>query len=143
MDGDALSRDDTGHGVRTRRELRGRPVAEALAVHGKTLGPDDTAATARALLARHPVRVLPVVDGAAYVGAVDAATLAGVGDDDPVGPLATALVPARADCRTTDDAFAALDAAAATRLVVLAPDGSTYRGIVCLRGDRERLCISP
>ena len=34
-----------------------------------------------------------------------------------------------------------LDAHGPTRLVVLDVDRTTYVGIVCLRSDRERLCV--
>lgn len=41
----------------------------------------------------------------------------------------------------TRDELEALDAHGGTRLVVLQEDGATYVGLVCLRGDRERLCL--
>jgi hypothetical protein len=39
------------------------------------------------------------------------------------------------------EALAALDRDGGKRLVILAGDGVSYVGLVCLRGDRERLCV--
>jgi CBS domain-containing protein len=111
-------------------------------VSGKELQLDDTAGAARLLLARHAVKTIPVLDGRRYVGAVDRELLATVGDDVPMHELATSsLLPTSAAATPAWDALAALDAHGGTRLVVLAADGETYVGIVCLRGDRDRLCV--
>ena len=54
--------------------------------------------------------------------------------------LARPLVPIEPETRRADEALAALDAHGGTRLVVVG-EGDRYVGIVCLRGDRRRLCV--
>jgi CBS domain-containing protein len=126
----------------TRAQLAGRPVAQAVAARGKELSPADTVATARRLLASHPVRLLPVLDGARYLGAVDRDSLAdGVPADHTVGSLAAPLVPTAPSSTPVEDALALLDRKGGNRLVVVADDGVTYVGVVCLRRDRRRLCV--
>lgn len=126
----------------TRRNLGATPIRAAVTHRGKELLATDTAATARLLFENPSVQVLPVLDGARYLGAVERGTLADdLADDAPVGPLAAPLLPTVTSLTPTDTALAALDAHGSTRLVVLDGDHTTYLGIVCLRGDRERLCV--
>lgn len=127
---------------RTRTELAARPVAEAITARGKELSVADTAAVARGLFANHSVRVLPVLDGTAYIGAVDRDA---IGDDVPAAaailPFVADLLPTAVATTPTAEALAALDLDGSDRLVVLAADGATFVGLVCLRSDRERLCV--
>ena len=126
---------------RTRADLATRPIAAAITTRGKELSIDDTVADARRLLATRAVRVVPVLDGAAYVGAVDRDTVGGADPSAAVGPLAAALVPTALAATPATEALAALDRHDGKRLVILAGDDATYVGLVCLRGDRERLCV--
>jgi len=123
-----------------RTELGDRPIAE-LAVAGKELRPESTVGDARALLERHAVKALPVLRGSTYVGAVDGDALAGAAEDEPVGPLARGLLLVAWGRTRAADALAELDERGGTRLVVLDDDLGAYVGIVCLRGDREWLCV--
>jgi CBS domain-containing protein len=124
----------------SRSELGDEPVA-ALAVRGKELQLGSTVAAARRLLASRAVKVVPVLRGRRYVGAVDPEALAGAADDGSLGALARDLLPVATAQTPAGEALAALDAHGGTRLVVLEEDASTYVGIVCLRGDRDRLCV--
>ena len=125
----------------SRTEVIDQPVA-ALAVRGKELQLGDTAGAARRLLARRAVKAVPVLAGQRYVGAVNRDALAGVNDDRiPVQELARDVLPVATATTPALDALAALDTHGGTRLVVLAEDAATYVGLVCLRGDRERLCV--
>lgn len=127
---------------RTRTELAARPIGEAITTRGKELAATDTVAAARRLFANESVRILPVLAGAAYIGAVarDA-----IGGDVPataaITPFVSALLPTARAATSTAEALAALDLHGSTRLVVLAADGATFVGLVCLRSDRERLCV--
>ncbi len=127
---------------RTRADLATCPIAAAITTRGKELSIDDTVADARRLLAAHAVRVVPVLDGAAYVGAVDRDA---IGADAPpsaaIGPLASPLLPTTTASTPAVEALAALDRDGGKRLVVLGDDRATYVGLVCLRGDRDRLCV--
>ena len=125
-----------------RSALERYPIA-ALAVSGKELQAADGAEAARSLLARRGVKAVPVLDGDRYVGALDRRALAAAWSEDlPVGSLARDLLPVAEAATPAGDALASLDAHGATRLVVLGADGA-YLGLVCLRGDRRRLCVDP
>lgn len=127
---------------RTRTELAARPIAEAITPRGKELAAGDTVAAARGLFTNHSVRVLPVLDGTAYVGAVDRDAIgAGIPATAAILPFTTDLLPTAPAATSTAEALAALDRDGATRLVVLAADGATFVGLVCLRSDRELLCV--
>jgi predicted transcriptional regulator len=140
MDGDDSGRMAVSH--LARRDLGPRTIGEAVTRRGKELRIGDTVATARRLFANESVQVLPVLDGRRYVGAIERETLPEhLSDDAPVEELAAPLLPTAAASTPATDALDALDASGATRLVVLAEDRATYLGIVCLRSDRERLCI--
>ena len=114
----------------------------ALAVRDKELQLGDTVGAARRLLARRAVKVVPILVGQRYVGAVDRDVLAGTSDDDvSMQELARDLLPVVTAATPARDALATLDAHGGTRLVVLDEDKTTYVGLVCLRGDRRRLCV--
>lgn len=128
--------------VRSRRELASLPVSAAVTTRGKLLAATDTVAKARGLFANGSVRVLPVLDGTAYVGAVERDSL----PDDLAPETAVAAIASRAlqtalAGTPSGQALAELDRTGATRLVVLEDDGVTYRGLVCLRSDRLRVCV--
>lgn len=126
-----------------RERLSERPVTAALTARDRRLTPFDTVADATALFHNESVQVLPVVriDGR-YLGAVDRASI------DHLAPalavveaLDENLLPVARAGATTGEALAALDRHGGTRLVVVEDDGVTYRGLVCLRSDRVRLCV--
>jgi CBS domain-containing protein len=126
----------------TRSALVGRPIRDALNGRDRALDVSDTARDARMLLANPSVTVVPVLDEGRYVGVVDGPTLdASVADGVPLGRLARHLLPTAVASEPAEVAFARADDAGALRLVVLDADGSTYRGLVCLRSDGLRLCI--
>ena len=124
----------------SRSELVDRPVA-AIAVRGKELQLETTAGAARRLLASRAVKVVPVLSGRRYVGAVDRDTLTRARDDLPVRALARDLLPVATAQTPAQEALDTLDAHGGTRLVVLDEDEATYVGLVCLRGDRRWLCV--
>jgi CBS-domain-containing membrane protein len=124
-----------------RGQLGELPVA-AIAVRGKELQLDDTVSEARQLLTGRAVKVLPVLDGQRYLGAVDRDLLAEApGDDAPVRSLAEGVLPVVVSTMPARNALDVLDEDGGTRLVVLAEDAATYVGVVCLRGDRKSLCV--
>jgi len=139
----ATTVDGTRETVSARRsDLVQLTVAETITARGKELSADDTVGEARRLFRSRGVHVLPVLDGTAYLGAVDRGSFGGdVSDDAPVGPFAMPLVPTALATATAGEAFAALDRADAKRLVVLDGDRLTYVGLVCMRCDREHLCV--
>lgn len=128
---------------RDRGEFAALPISAAITTRGKELGVDDTVAAARQLFSLHPVRALPVLDGTAYVGAVTEDTIgATVPASSPVLPFASDVLPTVVCDTPAPDALAILDRDGGNRLIVLGSDNATYVGIVCLRGDRRRLCVA-
>lgn len=123
----------------TREEIASFPVCE-VAIGGKVVQASETVDAARRLLASSAVKVLPVLDGGRYLGAVDRETLERADDDASLSSVARPLVPVELESARAGDALARLDLHGATRLVVARADGR-YVGIVCLRGGRERLCV--
>ena len=128
---------------RHRDAFASHPISAAITARGKELAVGDTVGSARRLFARHPVSVLPVLDGMAYAGAV---THDAIGDDvpatAPVLPFASNALPTVVCDTPAPEALAVLDRDGGKRLVVLCADNTTYVGLVCLRGDRKRLCVA-
>jgi len=126
-----------------RDEFASLPISAAITTRGKELVVGDTVAAARRLFARHPVSVLPVLDGTAYVGVV---TQDAIGEDvpaaAPVLPFASDALPTVVCDTPAPEGLAVLDSAGGKRLVVLCADDATYVGLVCMRGDRRRLCVA-
>jgi len=123
----------------TRDEVADFPVGE-ITIGGKTVQADETVEDARRAFVSRAVKVLPVLDGARYVGAVDRDTVEAADGSAALSSVARALVPQEPERTRAGEALAALDAHGATRLVVVGRNGR-YVGLVCLRGDRRRLCI--
>jgi CBS-domain-containing membrane protein len=113
----------------TRDEVADLRVAD-ITIEGKTAQTGETAGEARRVLSSDAVKLLPVLAGARYVGAVDRETLNGSDDRAPV----------ESETTRAGEALAALDAHGGTRLVVV-DEQARYVGLVCLRGNRSRLCI--
>jgi CBS domain-containing protein len=126
---------------RERTDLAGHPIAGVITARGKELAAGDTVAAARRLFENRSVRVLPVLEGTAYVGAVDRESVGDAPDDAAISSLASDLVPTAVATTPAAEALAALDRHGANRLVVLGDDGTTYVGLVCMRSDRRRLCV--
>jgi CBS domain-containing protein len=122
-------------------DLLDRTAGEVVTVRGKELRADATVAEGRAILASGSVRLIPLLDGGAYAGAVGRDDLEGVADDAPIADHATAQPPIAAASDRVGDVVAALDAEAGRRVVVLGDDGRTYVGLMCLDRNRTQLCI--
>jgi regulator of cell morphogenesis and NO signaling len=129
------------HTTARRHELAARPVREAITNRGKALSVLDTVAAARRLFENPSVRVVPVLEGTRYAGAIARTTVRGVPGNVGLGTLAADLLTTATADTLTQEALGLLDASDSTRLVVLDTDGSTYSGLVCLRSDRETLCV--
>lgn len=115
-------------------------VSEVMLPRPKTLAADVTVADARAAFANASVKVLLLVDGERFSGAVTEVPV----DADPAGSaLAFAdesVVIVRPDTPVSE-ALARLDERASGRMIVL--DGEHLVGLVCLASDGERFCGVP
>jgi predicted transcriptional regulator len=127
---------------RSRAELTGLSIADVVTSRGKELVVGDTVGAARRVFENASVRVIPVLDGGCYIGAVDrAAVRSGSSDRVAIGTLVRDILPTCRSGTLALDALDALDASGANRLVVLDDNDGSYRGLVCLRSDRVRLCV--
>lgn len=127
---------------RAREDLEGFSIAVAVTARGKELDVRDTVADARRLFANQSVKVLPVLDGTTYVGAVGRESIAADAPSDAaILPFATARVPTATAATPAAEALAILDRERSSRLVVLGDDHATYVGLVCVRSDGQRLCV--
>jgi hypothetical protein len=128
--------------VRSRAELASLPISVAVTARGKELSATSTVGDARALFSNGSVKIVPVLSGGAYVGALRRDALPeDLEPGAPVLPLAADDVPTARASTPSAEALAVLDRSGASRLVVLDDDGTTYRGLVCLRRDRTSVCV--
>jgi CBS domain-containing protein len=128
---------------RDREEFASLPISAAITTRGKELDVTDSVDAARRFFALHPVSVLPVLDGGRFVGVVMQNALdEAVPDTAPVLPFVSNTLPTVVCDTPAAAALETLDHHGAKRLIVLCTDNSTYVGLVCMRGDRRRLCVA-
>jgi len=122
------------------RTAAGQTVADVMVRSPKTLPADATVAAARRLFENQRVRLALLVDGRSFRGALTREDLpVTAGPDEPAVRFA----------RLADPISPELPAAAAfdeivrhpeRRLVVLAEDGETLLGLLCLDSKRTHFC---
>ena len=122
-------------------EAVARSVREVMLTRPKTLPAEATVADLRHLFQNPHVETALIVDRSHLVGVVDRHELDETRSDD---------IPARSLARrehvtigidaTVADAMAQMDETGGRRLVVLADDGATVEGLICLSTDRTRFC---
>jgi CBS domain-containing protein len=125
----------------TLADLLDRTAGEVVTVRGKELPADATVAEGRAIFASGSVRLIPLLDGGVYAGAVGRHDLEGAADDASIADHATAQPPIAAASDRVGDVVAGLADDDGRRVVVLGDDGRSYVGLMCLDRDRTRLCI--
>lgn len=117
-----------------------RTLSDVMLTKPKTLPADVTVADARRALGSSSVKMLLLVDGELFGGAVTAIP-------DDASPEEPALryrvegLPSATEDTPVSEALALLDERASGRIVVL--DGDRLAGLVCLTADGERFCGSP
>ena len=115
-------------------------VAEVMLRRPKTVAADVTVSDARTALERASVKMLLLVDGDRFRGAVTA--IPGDADpDEPADRYIDASSPSATEETSVSAALGLLDRKAHGRIVVL--DGERLVGLVCLTADGERFCGSP
>jgi CBS domain-containing protein len=115
-------------------------LSDVMLPNPKTLPASVTVADARRALGSSSVKMLLLVDGERFSGAVTA-----IPDDAaPEEPALRYRVegpPSATEDTPVSEALALLDERASGRIVVL--DGERLAGLVCLTADGERFCGSP
>jgi CBS domain-containing protein len=126
---------------RSREAVAGLLVRDVMVSSPKTLPATATVADVQGVFANAHVRSVILVDGDAFVGVVERAAL---GAETPGARPASRHATRDLATITPDEpigiALERLDAARALRLVVLDPDGSTLRGLLCLNGEATGFC---
>jgi CBS domain-containing protein len=115
-------------------------LSDVMLAKPKTLPADATVADAREALERASVKMLLLVDGDRFSGAVTA-----IPDDaapeEPAVRYRDGSPPSATGGTPVSEALALLDERAHGRIVVL--DGERLAGLVCLTADGERFCGTP
>lgn len=117
-------------------------VGEIMIARPKTYRSDIEVGEVRRAFAQSSQRVVLLVEGAAFRGAIDRDAL------DPTAPdTASAVAFARRDVATVTpetpiaDAVEILDRNREPRLVVLDEDGRTLRGLLCFNQSSASFCV--
>lgn len=117
------------------------PVREVMVARPKTLPASATVADVRRMFENPHVETALLVDGTAFAGAIDRDDVPpSASDAAPALDLVNQAIPtARADA-SVRDAMAVLDPSDGRRLVILADDGRTLAGLLCLDAPRTGFC---
>jgi CBS domain-containing protein len=119
-----------------------RTVGEIMIAHPKTFASDVTVGEVRQAFEQNSHRVVLLVDGETFRGAIDRAAL-----DRQTSDGAAALSYADRDVATVTpdtpltDAVKLLERSREPRLVVLDEDGHTLRGLLCFNRSSESFCV--
>ncbi|MGH3197238.1 MAG: CBS domain-containing protein [Streptosporangiaceae bacterium] len=125
----------------TRGEAAPQLVRDVMVRHPKTLSADASAGDARRFFANPKVITALLVDGGVFAGVLERDDLpASAPGRAPVREYASREVATISPDRPMRDALAVLDAHSTNRLVVLASDGVTLAGLLCLDLQRAGFC---
>jgi CBS domain-containing protein len=121
-----------------------RVVSDAMVARPKTMSASATIGDLRRTFDNPHVISALLVDGPSFAGIVNRSALAGLGtdmgDDTPARDLADTDVVTVRPSTPLADAVAILDADESRRLVVVADDGTTLAGLLCLDQSRTGFC---
>jgi CBS domain-containing protein len=125
------------------------PVAEAGATVGEVMLPDPevhpssaTVGDARRAFESPRQKLLVIVDGPRYVGAVRRESTEGdAADDAPITSLETGAVPTLSPEDPTERIFEIVDTHDLNRIPVVGEDG-TLHGLVCFNRSRHSFCVA-
>lgn len=125
----------------TRQEAAPQLVGDVMLRTPKTLPGRATIDDARALFANPKVVSALVVDGDKFVGLLDRSDLPSLlAGSTPIRTFVRREVPTITPDRPVSEATDILDAWGLARLVVLAEDGATLAGLLCLDLQRAGFC---
>jgi CBS domain-containing protein len=122
-------------------EGAGLLVRDVMVARPKTMPVTATVADVRRTFANPHVISALLVDGPMFAGVINRdAVPANAPDDASARDLARTDVPTVTPDVPVADAVAVLDSNAERRLVVLAHDGATLAGLICLDESRSSFC---
>lgn len=117
-------------------------VAEVMIARPKTFGSDVAVGEVRRAFGQSSQRVVLLVDGSTFCGAIDRDALdPNARDDDPALPFAAGEVATVTPNTPLADAVELLDDNREPRLVVLDEDGHTLRGLLCFNQSSASFCV--
>ena len=118
-------------------------VGDVMVTRPKTLPATATVADVRRMFANPHVVSALLADGPLFAGILNRDTLpAGAPDDASARDYARTDVPTARPEMAVSEAVGVLDSNGERRLVVLAADGVTLAGLVCLDETRDGFCQS-
>jgi len=117
-------------------------VGEVMISRPKTFGVTATVGEVRRAFEQSSQRVVLLVEGSTFVGAIDREAVGPQDPDDgPAAPLATRRVPTVTPATPVAAAVELLERSHEPRLVVLDEDGRTLRGLLCFNQSSASFCV--
>ncbi len=126
----------------TREAAEQLTVAEAMLSRPKTLRADATVADLRRMFGQSTMRTVLLVDGDTFVGTVERPDLPdSAADGEPARAYARLDAERVTPSLLVRDVMPHLERTREGRLVVVDEDGSTLRGMLCMRSAHDAFCI--
>jgi CBS domain-containing protein len=125
-----------------RQQALALTVGDVMIAHPETYGADIDVGQVRRVFERPSQRLVLLVDGPAFRGAIDRAAVdPGAPDSTPAESVATCEVPMVTPTTPIADALELLERSREPRLVVLDADGTTLRGLLCFSRGSASFCL--
>jgi CBS-domain-containing membrane protein len=138
----AMTEHGSGNGKLTRREAQELLVRDVMVRRPKTMAGDSTVADLRAHFENPRVRTALLADDGRFAGAIAPEELPdGAAGAEPARAYAAADVPTVGPDVPMADALALMERRGDHRLVVLADDGETLVGLLCLDKTGTSFCV--
>lgn len=117
-------------------------VADLMIPDPKTLPAEASLADVRQAFEHSSQRLVLLVDGTAFRGAIDRDSIdAKAAAEAPAAQFATGDIPTVTPATAIADAVELLERSREPRLVVLAEDGQTLRGLLCFNRGSASFCL--
>jgi CBS domain-containing protein len=130
------------YAVMSRAEAEELTVGEAMLSRPKTLPANATVGEVRRAFSANTMRMVLLVDGGAFAGALVRGDLPDTADDaEPASAYASTDAPRVAPGVPVREALGRIEGADEGRLVVVDDDGVTLRGLICLKRAADTLCV--
>lgn len=127
----------------TREQAPGLTVGDAMVSSPKVLAGDSTVVDLRTLFENPHVRTAVLVDGTEFVGVVHRDAVPASGSDDvSAAEIAKRDVITIGPAAPLTEALRIMDEQESRRLPVVADDGRTLAGLLCLTKDGQGFCQS-